>query len=55
MPDLTQYQKTEAQFNEALHLIKLHIGPEEIAQNHDLHNAVQLLVTAARTYGHLVR
>src|SRR5271166_5670951 len=41
------FQKTEAQLKEALHLIKLHIGPEEIAQNRDLHNAVQLLVSVA--------
>lgn len=52
---VTPFQKTEGELAQALHLIKLHIGPEEIPQNHDLHNAVQLIVTAARKYGHLQR
>lgn len=53
--DYKRHQQAEQELQEALHLIKLHIGPEEIPMNHDLHNAVQLLVTAARRYGHLVR
>lgn len=54
-PKLTVHAANEQKLEQALHLIKLHIGPEETAQNHDLHNAVQLIVTVARNHGMLLR
>lgn len=49
----TPYTMAESELQLALHLIKLHIEHEETAQNRDLHNAVQLIVSAGRRYGHL--
>lgn len=54
-PKLNAHQVNEQKLEQALHLIKLHIGPEEIAQNHDLHNAIQLIVDVARYHGMLTR
>lgn len=38
----------EQRVQKALHLIKIHIGSEQTEHNRDLHNAVGLIVTAAR-------
>lgn len=44
----------EGQIKRALHLIKTHIGAEVNQHNQDLHNAVQLIVSAARFAGILL-
>lgn len=49
----TPYTLAESELQIALRLIKMHIGSEETAPNRDLHNAVQLIVSAGRRYGHL--
>lgn len=50
-----EFDRDELRLVQALHLIKVHIGPEQTAQNEDLHNAVQLIVEFARKHDHLIR
>ena len=40
----------EKLLHDALHLIKLHIGSAYTQQDHDLHEAVQKIVTVARRH-----
>jgi hypothetical protein len=48
--DFFNRHQDEQDLNDALHLIKVHITETETAQNRDLHQAVQLIVTVARRY-----
>ena len=49
------YDQREAWIQEALHLIKIHIEPEDTHHNRDLHTAVQRIVDFARQFDHAVR
>lgn len=47
--------KQEALLQQALHLIKVHIGAEQTDHNRDLHDAIGLIVEVARQHGLLGR
>lgn len=52
---ITEVGQQEQTLQDALHLIKIHIGAEQTEHNRDLHNAIGKIVDVARLHGLLNR